>query len=1170
MKRMLINAAHPEEVRVALVDGQRLYDLDIEHRSRVQKKANIYKGKVTRVEPSLEAAFVDFGAERHGFLPLKEISRQYFQKDPKDIQGRINIKDVIREGQEMIVQVDKEERGNKGAALTTFISLAGRYLVLMPNNPRAGGISRRIEGEERQQLKEALSKLEIPGEMGVIVRTAGLGRSAEELQWDLNYLLKLWNSIDEASGTRKAPFLIYQESNVIIRAIRDYLRKDIGEVLIDSQKVYDEAQAFVQQVMTDFQHKIKLYSDDTPLFSRYQIESQIETAFEREVKLPSGGAIVIDPTEALVSIDINSSRATKGADIEETALQTNLEAADEIARQLRLRDIGGLIVVDFIDMGPARNQREVENRMREALEADRARIQLGRISRFGLLELSRQRLRPSLGETSSIVCPRCDGLGRIRDVRSLALSILRLIEEEVMKERTGEIQAQVPVAVATFLLNEKRQILREIEAGHHVRVLIIPNPHLETPHFQVERIREDQTKTQVSHEVELLPAHQEQNGLGNQDNAPKPQEPAVKVVAPDTAPPPHKPKPAAPATAPAPATAAESAARIGVLTRFFQWLAKLFGADAEQTESRPEHNARNRNDGRSKAGNDRRGRGGNGQRRQDERGRADNKRNARSRDDNRSDSRGDNRGDSRNDGKAARNNRDNRDGNNEQNDTRNDNGTGNRRTRNRRGGRGRNNNAADNPQTSNAASGDQQQQDSKADHRGKGDRNERAPRKEGRDEGAKASRRTEAKDDRPLRERQRPAEAAAVQSTQQSPAQQSRDQQAAAQQPEAQLRHESQTAASQDASTPEEQSSTPRMTSEDNTPGRDQEHGDNRHPKAKLVPAEPTDTDDAEANGNRRRGGRPPRGQQQHGQTDHTAQPATEERKPAAQVTQPEASQPQTARPEGTVPTNRETESPQPGDVKSPQQSEVESHQQSEVESHQPNEAKDSQPGEPSAEKAAQPRESENPQQNAMESPQQSEVKSHQQSEVESHQQSEVESHQQSEVESHQPSKAESHQPDKVESHQPSGASVAPETVKAADQSESSTTAAPQQPASPQADDAGGSAQASDKEAQAGERQPPSAEHQPQATAAEQGDNTRAANDPRLRRSGVQPRQPQRARPEPARPAETQQQAPTGSYTPPRRTRAAAEQPQGRAGNDPRQRRRQADGQDNQDVNQSA
>ncbi|HAM75230.1 MAG TPA: ribonuclease E, partial [Alcanivorax sp.] len=620
MKRMLINASHPEEVRVALVDGQRLYDLDIEHRTREQKKANIYKGKITRIEPSLEAAFVDFGAERHGFLPLKEISRQYFQKDPKDIQGRINIKDVIKEGQEIIIQVDKEERGNKGAALTTFISLAGRYLVLMPNNPRAGGISRRIEGEERQQLKEALGSLDIPDEMGVIVRTAGLGRGAEELQWDLNYLLKLWGSIAEASETRKAPFLVYQESNVIIRAIRDYLRKDIGEVLIDSEKVYNEAQAFVQQVMTDFQHKLKLYNDDTPLFSRYQIESQIETAFEREVKLPSGGSIVIDPTEALVSIDINSSRATKGADIEETALQTNLEAAEEIARQLRLRDIGGLIVVDFIDMGPARNQREVENRMRDALEADRARIQLGRISRFGLLELSRQRLRPSLGETSSIVCPRCDGLGHIRDVKSLALSILRLIEEEVMKERTGEIQAQVPVAVATYLLNEKRPVLREIESIHKVRVLIIPNPNLETPHFQVERIRDDQTKAQVSHELELLEGQQDPATLSAQDTEIKTQEPAVKLVAPDTAPPPPKPQPepkpeAAAAKAPSkkPATAPKPPLEPGLLARFFTWLAALFSASEDEKQQLDgkrdgqRGNRQNRDDKADARGNNNRG-----------------------------------------------------------------------------------------------------------------------------------------------------------------------------------------------------------------------------------------------------------------------------------------------------------------------------------------------------------------------------------------------------------------------------------------------------------------------------------------------------------------------------------------------------------------------------------
>src|SRR5690554_4170482 len=538
MKRMLINATHAEEVRVALVDGQKLFDLDIEHRTREQKKANIYKGRITRVEPSLEAAFVDFGAERHGFLPLKEISREYFQKDSKENGGRINIKDVIREGMEVIVQVDKEERGNKGAALSTFISLAGRYLVLMPNNPRAGGISRRIEGEERQELKDALNSLEVPEDMGIIVRTAGLGRSAEELQWDLNYLVKLWNSIDEASKTRPAPFLIYQESNVIIRAIRDYLRKDIGEVLIDSSETYQEAQGFVSQVMADFQHKIKEYKDEIPLFSRYQIESQIESAFQREVKLPSGGSIVIDPTEALVSIDINSSRATKGADIEETALQTNLEAADEIARQLRLRDIGGLIVIDFIDMGPQRHQREVETRLREALEADRARVQTGRISRFGLMELSRQRLRPSLGETSSIVCPRCDGQGHIRDVKSLALSILRLIEEAVMKERTGEIQAQVPVPVATYMLNEKRQQLRDLERRYKIRTLIIPNQNLETPHFEVQRIRDDQvTPEVVSHELDLLQGEDEPDLFAEDPAQANHQEAAVKMTVSETAPP---------------------------------------------------------------------------------------------------------------------------------------------------------------------------------------------------------------------------------------------------------------------------------------------------------------------------------------------------------------------------------------------------------------------------------------------------------------------------------------------------------------------------------------------------------------------------------------------------------------------------------------------------------
>ncbi|MBM6549993.1 ribonuclease E [Marinomonas ostreistagni] len=490
MIRMLINATQQEELRVALVDGQRLYDLDIESGSREQKKANIYKGKITRIEPSLEAAFVDYGAERHGFLPLKEISKTYFSKKGNH-DGRLNIKDVLTEGQEVIVQVDKEERGNKGAALTTFVSLAGRYLVLMPNNPRAGGISRRIDGDDRTQLKEAMSGLEVPDNGGLIVRTAGVGRSTEELQWDLDYLQTLWDSITKAAAERPAPFLIYQESNIVIRAIRDYLRDDIGEVLIDEKNVYQDALNFVMQVMPHFKNRIKLYTEPTPLFNRFQIETQIETAFQREVRLPSGGSIVIDPTEALVSIDINSARATKGGDIEETALQTNLEAADEIARQLRLRDIGGLVVIDFIDMTPVRNQKEVENRMKTALEADRARVQIGRISRFGLLEMSRQRLRPSLGETSGIVCPRCNGQGFIRDVESLALSVLRLIEEECAKERTAQIRAILPVSVATFLLNEKRTNIAKIEKRNHVHIILVPNPHMETPHFSVERIRDD-------------------------------------------------------------------------------------------------------------------------------------------------------------------------------------------------------------------------------------------------------------------------------------------------------------------------------------------------------------------------------------------------------------------------------------------------------------------------------------------------------------------------------------------------------------------------------------------------------------------------------------------------------------------------------------------------------
>ncbi len=498
MKRMLINATHEEELRVALVDGQKLIDLDIESSTREQKKSNIYKGRITRIEPSLEAAFVDYGSERHGFLPLKEVARDYFRKSPSEIEGKINIRDVLNEGQEIIVQVDKEERGNKGAALTTFITLAGRYLVLMPNNPRAGGISRRIQGDERTHLKEAMSGLKVPKGMGVIVRTAGIGRESEELQWDLDYLLQFWDAITKAAESREAPFLIYQESNVIIRAVRDYLRQEISEVMIDSKVVYEDVLNFVRAVMPSFENRIKLYTDDIPLLSRYQVEAQIETAFQREVSLPSGGSIVIDPTEALVSIDINSSRATKGGDIEETALQTNLEAADEIARQLRLRDIGGLIVIDFIDMSPNRHQREVEQRMRQALELDRARVQLGKISRFGLLEMSRQRLRPSLGETRSEVCPRCNGQGSIRSIESLALSIMRLVYEEASKDKTAEVRALVPVTVAAFLLNEKRNEINAIEEREKVRVMVIPSVSLETPHFEVQRLRSDDEGVQES------------------------------------------------------------------------------------------------------------------------------------------------------------------------------------------------------------------------------------------------------------------------------------------------------------------------------------------------------------------------------------------------------------------------------------------------------------------------------------------------------------------------------------------------------------------------------------------------------------------------------------------------------------------------------------------------
>jgi len=492
MKRILINAVQKEEVRVAMVDGQQLYDLDVEVPSREQKKSNVYKGKITRVEPSLEACFVDYGAERHGFLPFKEVSRMYFTEEAQKSSGRPDIRTAIKEGQEVVIQVEKEERGNKGAALTTFISLAGRYLVLMPNNPRAGGVSRRIEGEDRNLIREALSQLEIPNGMGLIVRTAGVGRNSEELQWDLDYLLQLWTAFEKAAAERPSPFLIYQESDVTTRALRDYFRSDISEVLIDSKEVYEQAMDFVEQVMPNSVNKIKYYEDTVPLFNRFQVENQIESAYRREVTLPSGGAIVIDHTEALISIDINSARATKGSDIEDTATNTNLEAADEIARQLRLRDLGGLVVIDFIDMMNNRNQRAVENRLNNAVQVDRARVQIGRISRFGLLEMSRQRLKPSLGESTQIVCPRCTGQGTIRTVESLSLSLVRIIEEEALKSGTARVDIQVPVDVATYILNEKRQAIAETEKQTGVHVLIVANPTLETPQYKVERVRKSE------------------------------------------------------------------------------------------------------------------------------------------------------------------------------------------------------------------------------------------------------------------------------------------------------------------------------------------------------------------------------------------------------------------------------------------------------------------------------------------------------------------------------------------------------------------------------------------------------------------------------------------------------------------------------------------------------
>ena len=602
MKRMLINATQKEELRVALVDGQRLFDLDIESPGHEQKKANIYKGKITRVEPSLEAAFVDYGAERHGFLPLKEIAREYFPADYV-YQGRPNIRDIISEGQEVIVQVNKEERGNKGAALTTFVSLAGSYLVIMPNNPRAGGISRRIEGDERLELKDALSSLDVPEGVGLIVRTAGVGKSPEELQWDLKVLLHHWEAIKQASESRPAPFLIHQESDVIVRAIRDYLRRDIGEILIDSPKVYEKAKAHIKLVRPDFINRVKLYQGEVPLFSHYQIESQIESAFQREVRLPSGGSIVIDATEALTAIDINSARSTRGGDIEETALNTNLEAADEIARQLRLRDLGGLIVIDFIDMTPVRHQREVENRIRDAVRQDRARIQISRISRFGLLEMSRQRLSPSLGESSHHVCPRCQGTGKIRDNESLSLSILRLLEEEALKENTKQVHTIVPVQIASYLLNEKRKAIHSIEKRHDVDIIVVPNEAMETPNFSVFRVRDGEEVNELSYNLAKL--HQDQDetfaaeeSLVSRNIEATPAEtPAVESAAVSLA-----------ITMPAPEPVERKAPKApSLLSRLFAALKGLFASEPKQEEKNKKVRSNNRNvNNRNRRNQDRR------------------------------------------------------------------------------------------------------------------------------------------------------------------------------------------------------------------------------------------------------------------------------------------------------------------------------------------------------------------------------------------------------------------------------------------------------------------------------------------------------------------------------------------------------------------------------------
>jgi ribonuclease E len=590
MKRMLVNATQAEELRVAMVDGQKLYDLSIEIPSREQKKANIYKARIARVEPSLEACFVDYGAQRHGFLPLKEVSKEHFRQQPQ--AGRMNIRELLTEGQELMVQVEKEERGNKGAALTTFISLAGRFLVLMPNNPRAGGVSRRIEGEDRDQMRETMAQLVVPDGMGAIIRTAGVGRSAEELQWDLDNLRTQWEAIDAAYKSRSGQFLVYQESDAVTRSLRDYLGDDIGEILVDDQSAFQKAQEYMQRFMpADAQRKLKLYTDDIPLFTRFQIESQIESAYAHKVQLPSGGSLVVDYTEALVSIDINSARATRGSDIETTATNTNLEAADEIARQLRLRDIGGLIVIDFIDMEEGKNQRAVEDRLRDAMKMDRARIQIGRLSRFGLLEMSRQRLRPSLGESSHLVCPRCNGIGSIRSVESLALSILRLVGEDARKDRTARVILQVPVDVATYLINEKREWLRELGDKSGCDIVVVPNPHIQTPEYSIRRVRDDEAglaeNTQISYQI---PQRPEVIAPGAEEKKPAAEPAAVLPLMPATT---------APVSAPAPAAAAPVEARppsIGLVG----WLKRMFvgeaPAPAAAEAARPAHPRR---DGRS-------------------------------------------------------------------------------------------------------------------------------------------------------------------------------------------------------------------------------------------------------------------------------------------------------------------------------------------------------------------------------------------------------------------------------------------------------------------------------------------------------------------------------------------------------------------------------------------